>query len=400
MPVRLCNYVDVYRNDRIRSDMAFMSATATPTEIARFGLRVGDVIITKDSEDRTDIAVSSYVSDTAPDIVCGYHLAILRARPALVHGNFLFWAIQSKQAREAFSNAAEGVTRFGLTLDGVKSISLPHPDLMTQKAIADFLDRETARIDRLIKKKQRLVEVVRERSLSAIERAVSAEAYLSKLGHHVKVLPGYAFASSGFSHNEEETRLLRGANVSPGKIRWDDVVHWPTDATRGLDRFQLEVGDIVMGMDRPWISSGMRVAEVTEHDVPALLLQRVCKIIPLKSLSKEFLKLLLSSKKFLGYFEPELTGVSVPHISGDQIAGFRFPYLPVPQQVERATACRKVLSSNEVITERVQKSISRLQEFRSALITVAITGQFDIATWRRQGRTDQHLDQLEEQTPA
>ena len=153
-------------------------------------------------------------------------------------------------------------------------------------------------------------------------------------------------------------------------------------------------------MDRPWISSGIRVAEVTEHDVPALLLQRVCKVIPLKSLSKEFLKLLLSSKKFLGYFEPKLTGVSVPHISGDQIAGFKFPYLPVPLQVERATACRRVLSSNEVITERVQNSISRLKEFRSALITAAVTGQIDVATWGNRGCTEGHLDQVREEIPA
>lgn len=147
VPVRLCNYVDVYKNDRITDDMAFMVASATQTEIKKFGLKVGDVIITKDSEDRSDIAVPAYVSETAPDLVCGYHLALLRGRPQLMSGGFLFWALQSKQAREAFSIAAGGVTRFGLTLDGMKSVVLPCPDRETQKAIADFLDFETARID-------------------------------------------------------------------------------------------------------------------------------------------------------------------------------------------------------------------------------------------------------------
>jgi len=277
-------------------------------------------------------------------------------------------------------------------------ISTPNTD--TQKAIADFLDREAARIDQLIEKKQRLVGLLRERSLSAIEKAVTADASLSKLGHHVKILPGYAFASAAFSTNDEDIRLLRGANVSPGKIRWDDVVYWPRDAIGGLDRFQLEAGDIVMGMDRPWISGGIRVAEITESDLPSLLLQRVCKIIPVKTLSKEFLKLLLSSKRFLGYFEPELTGVSVPHISGDQIAGFRFAYLPVSQQEERARACQKVRKSNDAIIERAQQSMSQLQEFRSALITAAVTGQIDLATWGKQGQTDRRLDEIEEAMQA
>lgn len=272
--------------------------------------------------------------------------------------------------------------------------------LDAQKSIADFLDRETARIDLLVEKKKRLASIMRERSQSAIEKAVSAESDLSKLGHHVRILPGYAFASSRFSHDEDEIRLLRGANVSPGKIRWDDVVYWPKDATSDLERFQLEVGDIVMGMDRPWISGGIRVSEITQQDVPALLLQRVCKIIPLASISKEFLKLLLSSKKFLSYFEPELTGVSVPHISGDQITGFRFPYLSVPQQVERANMCRRILHSNEAITERVQESISRLQEFRAAHITAAVTGQIDVNAWSKQGCTERRLDRIEEEISA
>lgn len=149
-PVRLCNYVDVYKNDRITNDLAFMAATATRTEIERFRLRVGDVLITKDSEERTDIGVPAYVEDAADDLVCGYHLSLLRARPHVARGDFLFWALQSKPARDAFSNAASGVTRFGLTLDGMKSVEIICPDLLTQESITDFLDRETARIDQLI----------------------------------------------------------------------------------------------------------------------------------------------------------------------------------------------------------------------------------------------------------
>jgi hypothetical protein len=77
-PVKLCNYVDVYHHDRIDSDIDFMEATASQAQIERFSLKVGDVVITKDSESPHDIGVPALVSESIPDLVCGYHLTILR----------------------------------------------------------------------------------------------------------------------------------------------------------------------------------------------------------------------------------------------------------------------------------------------------------------------------------
>ena len=77
LPVRLCNYTNVYYHDQITPDMGLMEATATSEEISRFHLKVDDIVITKDSEDWRDIAVPAWVADTSPDLVCGYHLAII-----------------------------------------------------------------------------------------------------------------------------------------------------------------------------------------------------------------------------------------------------------------------------------------------------------------------------------
>jgi type I restriction enzyme S subunit len=78
IPIRLCNYTDVYNNEFIRLDLDFMQATATADEIRKFGLLVDDVIITKDSESWDDIGIPAIVQETASDLVCGYHLAVLR----------------------------------------------------------------------------------------------------------------------------------------------------------------------------------------------------------------------------------------------------------------------------------------------------------------------------------
>ena len=94
LPVRLCNYVDVYKNDRITQEMSFMSATASWDEIERFRLEQGDVLITKDSETWDDIGVPALVANSAHDLLSGYHLAILRPSNGIV-GAYLARSLQS-----------------------------------------------------------------------------------------------------------------------------------------------------------------------------------------------------------------------------------------------------------------------------------------------------------------
>ena len=112
----LCNYTDVYYNERITADLPFMEATASADQIDRFGLRGGDVLLTKDSETPDDIAVPAYVDADLPGVVCGYHLALLRPSPD-VDGRYLFWALTSRSSREQFSALANGITRFGIRYD-------------------------------------------------------------------------------------------------------------------------------------------------------------------------------------------------------------------------------------------------------------------------------------------
>ena len=105
--VRLCNYMDVYKNERIRGDLEFMAATATKQQIERFSLRRGDVMLTKDSETPDDIAVSSVVSEDLDRVLCGYHLAMLR--PSKDNdGRYISRAIGARGLREQFFVEAGG----------------------------------------------------------------------------------------------------------------------------------------------------------------------------------------------------------------------------------------------------------------------------------------------------
>ncbi|MFH1672850.1 MAG: restriction endonuclease subunit S [Pseudomonadota bacterium] len=162
IPVRLCNYTDVYKNSVITTDMPFMAATATPEEIAAFHIRVGDVLITKDSEDWQDIGVPAVVVQTADDIVCGYHLAILRPKTDFISGHFLTYALQCRSAVTQLNLAAKGVTRFGLSQGAIKSLSLSVPSVDEQEKIVLFIEEATASLNGLIRRAQREIDLIRE----------------------------------------------------------------------------------------------------------------------------------------------------------------------------------------------------------------------------------------------
>ncbi len=172
MPVRLCNYVDVYYNDVIDSSIKFMKSTASDLEYKKFHLSAGDVVLTKDSETPDDIAVPAYVAENIDDLVCGYHLAVMRANHKL-DGKFLFKAIQSAGIKEQFYRLATGITRFGLKIHELESVLIPLPPLLEQQAIVQYLDQHCGKLDAIIAIKQRQIKALDSLRQSIIYHAVT-----------------------------------------------------------------------------------------------------------------------------------------------------------------------------------------------------------------------------------
>jgi type I restriction enzyme, S subunit len=171
LPVRLCNYVDVYKNDEIDDGIDFMHASASASEVKRFRIRVDDVVITKDSEECKDIGVPAYVSIEAPDLICGYHLALLRPISEVIRGRFLYWQLLGGAARWQLSVAANGVTRYGLSRGAIKELTLVLPPLATQLRLASYLDDATYDIraaQRELRREIALIQELRSRLIADV----------------------------------------------------------------------------------------------------------------------------------------------------------------------------------------------------------------------------------------
>ncbi|WP_129677087.1 restriction endonuclease subunit S [Candidatus Chloroploca sp. Khr17] len=272
-PVRLCNYVDVYKNDHITERIQFMRATASATEIDRFRLRLGDVLITKDSESWNDIGVPSLVEYVAEDLICGYHLALLRPRLALLRprpniliGSFLLRAIQSRGVSIQYHIAANGVTRYGLSQDAIKSVLVPIPSLEEQHRIAAFLTHIDRRVNRFIRAKRRMIALLNEQKQAIIHRAVtrgldpdvklkpSGVAWLGEVPEHwkatrlkyvAKVQTGITLGKSYGGIPLKNRPYLRVANVQDGYLDLKEITTVNVPASEIIS-YELRFGDVLM----------------------------------------------------------------------------------------------------------------------------------------------------------
>ncbi len=171
--IRLCNYTDVYYNDYITVDTVLEKGSCKESEFAKFVLRKGDVIITKDSETPDDIGVPTYVKDDLDDVVCGYHLTMIKSFAC--RGEFIFRFIQSDRTRRYFELESNGITRYGLGKPSIENLFLPIPPDSEQRQIAGFLNNKTQQIDELIAAEQRKIERLKEYRQSLISEAVTGK---------------------------------------------------------------------------------------------------------------------------------------------------------------------------------------------------------------------------------
>lgn len=340
--------------------------------------RPGDVVINKMKAWQGSAAVSKIHGLVSPD-----YLVMEFTRRSEVAPHFFHYLLRSDALKAEYAKRAYGVrpSQWRLMYDDFRSICLRFPSREAQEAICDYLNRKTAAIDALIEKKQKLVELLAEKQRSVVDNQLWQDEACNKevqLVYLVSLLSGFAAQSEHFSREDRDIRLLRGVNISPNGLRWDDVVRWPAREAGKLKRYLMRPGDIVLGMDRPWISDGLRIATIQEQDCPCLLVQRVARLRVGAHLSSRYLKMALQSKRFQSHLEPETTGVSVPHISGEQILSFRVPLPSLERQDSISASLCSEISKLEELIRKVVDQICRLQEYRQSLITAAVTGQLEI----------------------
>jgi len=169
----LCNYIDVYKKDFINSEIDFMKATASESQIEKFILRKGDVIATKDSETPADIGNPALVVEDFDNVVCGYHLTHIK--PYAVKGEYLFRYFKSRFLKSYFEVSANGITRYGLGVDKFNSSPILIPPIEEQQNIIDFIKEETKVIERKVELAENLIEQLKQYKTALISEVATGK---------------------------------------------------------------------------------------------------------------------------------------------------------------------------------------------------------------------------------
>ena len=391
--VQLCNYVDVYYNHKIEREIEFMSATATLGQIGRFSLRKGDVLITKDSETWTDIAVPAVVMEDLPGVLCGYYLAHIR--PHEQHdGFFLAHCIAAVGPRDQYHIAANGITRFGLTGNAIRNGIFAIPPPAEQRHIAAFLDLETEKIDALVAKKERLIELLHEKRTALVTYAVtkgiepdapmkdSGVEWLGEIPVNWGVAPIYARYEVALGKMLDAKRI---SGNSLGRYLRSVDVQWNSVNTRDLptmdfspqerDRYSLQLGDVLVceggevGRTAMWPGSDEecfyqkaihRVRPISKCDIPRFFFYLMCA---------------LAAK---GVFLAEGNPNTINHLTATQLRHYRVAFPPQHEQRAVAAHLDRETTKIDALVAKVRDAIDRLKEFRIALISAAMTGKIDV----------------------
>ncbi|MCS3360045.1 restriction endonuclease subunit S [Xanthomonas translucens] len=202
-------------------------------------------------------------------------------------------------------------------------------------------------------------------------------------GECADLLTGYAFSSQHYAEpNASTVRLLRGDNIVPGYLRWDDAKHWTTPYAEELQRYEMRQGDIVIAMDRPLVSAGLKCSVVQQHDLPCLLVQRVARLRAKSHVEQGYLTHLFQTQQFTQHLKGQKTETAVPHISPNDIRRFQ---LALPSNLQEQRRIAHILSTWDQAIATAEQQLASSRRYAEVLRNALLAGQRrfgDYATWQ------------------
>lgn len=229
-----------------------------------------------------------------------------------------------------------GARRETVSPEQFLSLEIPLPPLDEQHRIVARIEELAAKLEeaRGLRKAAR-VEVSVLQSNSAANAFPAAKE--TRVCDYIRFQTGYAFKSDWFVPTG--IRVARNANVAHGTLDWSDTQYVPSNLRKEFSRFDLKQGDLLVSLDRPLISTGVKVARVREQDLPCLLLQRVARAIFVSDeVVPDYLFAWLHSPAFTTAIDPGRSN-GVPHISHKDIEAIPFA---VPNREEQLRIVAKL----------------------------------------------------------
>lgn len=392
--LRVVNYNDVVKNPTINQQTKLEFTSCSQNQFAAFKLREGDLVITKDSMDISNIADTSLIEDVTEDTVCGYHLYIFSRINNFVNSKYFYYSFNNSNLKKFLLVLSKGTTIIGLSSVSLSNSIFPLPSLLEQQAIVDFLDRETGRINTIIEKQNRLTELLKEKRSALITKAVtkgldpnakmkpSGVEWIGEIpeGWEVRKLK---FVSKVVLGKMIDTTPQQGLTLKPylksRNIEWEMVNVEDVDEmyfTEGdLEHYSVKKNDLL-------VSEGGEVGKtcIWKNELPECYIQNSVHKITVneKDLTPKYLLMLFVAYGSGKVFQNIVNQVSIAHLTKDKLTVVRIPLPSIPKQKNIVAFLDRETDKIDVLVSKIQKQIDLLNEYKQSLITAAVTGKIDV----------------------
>jgi type I restriction enzyme S subunit len=314
-----------------------------------------------------------------PDGMCpanvNQHVCIIRTT-GRIESEWLMFYLSSPLFQNFIIESQAGGTRQALSKQQILEFNIPNIGKTEQLRIAARLKAQLAEVE-----KARKAAEVQLKELSRLKTKMANELFsdakpVRPVGVAAKVQSGYAFKSKSFQ--SEGIRLLRNANILPGKVYWDDVVHLCAEDAPSYPTYELFEGDVLISLDRPIISTGIKVARVSQNDLPALLLQRVGRfLINEEMLIPDYLYAYLHTDMFKDAVTGHDQSLGVPHISPKQVESILIPLPDLAMQNEIAAKMRDSNIQMQKAGKAAEIQLAEINLLPQKILSAAFGGAVD-----------------------
>lgn len=365
---------------------------------ARRQVRKGDVII---STVRTYLQAIAPIQQPSNNLIVSTGFAVVRPRAGMFDAGFCKYALREPAFLSEVEMRSVGVSYPAINASDLGDISIYLPALQYQRAVANYLDRETSHLDKLIAAKERLLALLAEKRRALITHAVtrgldphaslrnSGLPWLGKIPAHwvvgrlrwsvIRLEQGWSPQAEEREPDENEWAVLKLNAVDSGKFDDSKVKALPT-GIQAPENLEVRAGDfLVTRANTPEL-----VGDVcyVEHTRPRLILSDLIYRLQLDThrLDGRYLNLFLLIPVGRRQIEADARGssASMVKISQEHIKNWIVPLPPLPEQRAIVADIEKETTKLDALHEATERTIGLLKERRGALIAAAVTGKLTL----------------------
>ena len=311
-------------------------------------------------------------------------LALIRTDRVHLLPQYLYYYLLSKNAQDDILLQCTHNTQNNISMDDIKALSIPRPTIPEQRAIAAFLDREIERIDALVEKKERLIELLQEKRTALISHAVtkgldpnvpmkdSGVEWLGKIPRHWEVKRLKRLVSSPVEKGKgRELPFIDLENIVPAEGRVLEGYDWPEKFADEYATFL--VGDVLFGKLRPYLAKCLCADRAGCCPTELLIFRPRAG-----AYCSKYLHYLVLSRLFLSRAEAMSYGTKMPRTSWDKLGPTHTWCPPQHEQDAIVSFLDRETQKIDALVAKVREAIERLKEYRTALISAAVTGKIDV----------------------